>query len=57
LIFEKFYRVDKSRQSNQGGTGLGLNITLILIELHGGKIRAVSEQGEGTEIIFEIPNY
>lgn len=57
LIFEKFYRVDKSRQSNQGGTGLGLNISLVLIELHGGKIRAVSEKGEGTEITFEIPNY
>ena len=57
FIFEKFYRVDKSRQSEQGGTGLGLNISLVLIELHGGKIRATSEMGIGTEIIFEIPGY
>lgn len=54
LIFEKFYRVDKSR-SLPGGTGLGLNITKSLIELHGGKIWAVSEMGAGTEIIFELP--
>lgn len=54
LIFEKFYRVDKSR-SSPGGTGLGLNITRSLIELHGGKIWVISELGAGTEIIFELP--
>lgn len=54
LIFEKFYRVDKSR-SSPGGTGLGLNIAKSLIELHEGKIWAVSEIGTGTEIIFELP--
>ncbi|EGW41618.1 HAMP domain-containing sensor histidine kinase [Desulfosporosinus sp. OT] len=54
LIFEKFYRVDKSR-SSPGGTGLGLNIAKSLIELHEGKIWAVSEVGTGTEIIFELP--
>ncbi len=55
FIFEKFYRVDKSRQSPQSGTGLGLNIARSLVELHGGKIWAVSELGAGTEIIFELP--
>lgn len=56
FIFEKFYRVDKSRQSHQGGTGLGLNIVKGLVELHGGKIWATSQLGSGTEIIFELRN-
>ncbi|MDR3543958.1 MAG: HAMP domain-containing sensor histidine kinase [Desulfosporosinus sp.] len=54
LIFEKFFRIDKSR-SSPGGTGLGLNIAKSLIELHDGKIWAMSELGAGTEIIFELP--
>lgn len=54
-IFEKFFRVDKSR-SSPGGTGLGLNIAKSLIELHEGKIWAVSTLGAGTEIIFELPS-
>lgn len=53
FIFEKFYRVDKSR-SSPGGTGLGLNIAKSLIELHEGKIWATSKLGAGTEIIFEL---
>lgn len=55
LIFEKFYRVDKSRYSKTGGTGLGLSIVKNLIEMHGGSIYANSEVGKGTEIIFTIP--
>lgn len=54
-IFDKFYRVDKSRQTSPGGTGLGLNIAKSLIEFHGGKIWAESEPGAGTEVIFELP--
>lgn len=54
-IFEKFYRVDKSRQSLNGGSGLGLNIAQSLVELHGGKIQAVSYPEKGTEISFSIP--
>lgn len=54
-IFEKFYRVDKSRQASGGGTGLGLNIVKNLVELHGGKIWAESQPGKGTEIGFELP--
>ncbi|ATW26601.1 sensor histidine kinase [Candidatus Formimonas warabiya] len=56
FIFEKFYRVDKSRRSDQSGTGLGLNIVKNLVELHGGKIWAASEIGVGTEMVFELPN-
>ena len=55
FIFEKFYRVDKSRQSAKGGTGLGLNIAKNLVELHGGSIWASSKPGKGTEIAFELP--
>jgi signal transduction histidine kinase len=55
FIFEKFYRVDKSRQSSQSGTGLGLNIVKNLVELHGGRIWAESKIEGGTEVIFEIP--
>lgn len=55
FVFEKFYRVDKSRQSSTGGTGLGLNIAKSLIELHGGRIWAVSDIAVGTEVIFELP--
>lgn len=55
FIFEKFYQVDKSRQSPHGGTGLGLNIVKSLIEMHGGRIWAESEIGIGTEIFFELP--
>ncbi len=54
-IFDKFYRVDKSRNTKTGGTGLGLNIVKKLVKLHGGEIYADSEIGEGTEIIFTIP--
>lgn len=54
LIFEKFYRGDKSRQGSTG-TGLGLNIVKMLVEAHGGKVQALSSLGEGTEIIIVLP--
>ncbi|MNN70517.1 Signal transduction histidine-protein kinase ArlS [compost metagenome] len=49
-IFERFYRVEKSRARQFGGTGLGLSIVKKLVELQGGKIKVTSKLGEGTRI-------
>jgi two-component system, OmpR family, phosphate regulon sensor histidine kinase PhoR len=52
-IFERFYRVDKSRTGS--GTGLGLSIARHIIEAHGGKIWADSVEGQGSTFFFTIP--
>ncbi len=54
-IFDKFHRVDSSRDSASGGTGLGLAIVKELVELHGGRITAKSRLGQGTEMTVELP--
>ena len=54
-IFERFYKVDKSRQRGQGGTGLGLAIARHIIEGQGGRIWAESEEGKGSAFIFTVP--
>jgi signal transduction histidine kinase len=55
LIFERFYRVDKSRTRATGGTGLGLTITKRLVEAHGGRIDVWSRPGQGTTFTFSLP--
>jgi len=55
-IFDRFYRVDKSRSRAHGGSGIGLTIAKHLVEAHGGKIWAESEgENKGSVFIFTLP--
>jgi signal transduction histidine kinase len=54
-IFERFYRVEKSRNRFTGGAGIGLTITKAIVEAHTGTIHVYSELGRGTEFIVTIP--
>lgn len=54
-IFDRFYRVDKSRSRNSGGYGLGLPIAKAIVEQHGGKISVQSLVGESTTFTIELP--
>ncbi|OGN94644.1 MAG: hypothetical protein A2Z75_09030 [Chloroflexi bacterium RBG_13_50_10] len=54
-IFERFYRVDKSRARATGGSGLGLTIARRLVEAHGGTITVQSKLGKGSRFSFTLP--
>jgi two-component system phosphate regulon sensor histidine kinase PhoR len=54
-VFERFYRVDKSRARDPGGTGLGLAIVKHLVELHGGSVRAENGPAGGAKFTMTLP--
>lgn len=56
-IFERFYRTDASRNSLQGGSGIGLSIVKKIVEDHGGYVWATSKEGEGTCMHFVLRKY
>lgn len=55
FIFDRFYRRDKSRSREEGGSGLGLTIARQLIQLHNGTIKVESELEKGTTFIINLP--
>ena len=56
LIFNRFYRVDKARTRDEGGSGLGLSICRQIAEAHKGKIEVESKLGVGTRFKIRLPN-
>ncbi|MBE6651518.1 MAG: cell wall metabolism sensor histidine kinase WalK [Ruminococcaceae bacterium] len=54
-IFERFYRVEKARNSDKGGTGLGLAIAREIVQAHGGNIQIHSKLHEGTTVDIYLP--
>lgn len=54
-IFERFYRADKSRNRNTGGSGIGLAIVKSIVSAHGGTIEVDSKLNEGSNFIFTLP--
>ncbi|MDI3328349.1 MAG: ATP-binding protein [Alicyclobacillaceae bacterium] len=54
-VFERFYRVDKSRSRRGGGAGIGLTIVKRLVEAHGGTVEIESSPGKGTAVFVHVP--
>ena len=54
-VFERFYRVDRGRQSATGGTGLGLSIVRHVAVNHGGRVELISEEGIGSTFSIILP--
>ncbi len=54
-VFDRFYQVDESHTRESEGTGIGLALTKELVELHKGKIKAESKEGEGTTLTVQLP--
>lgn len=54
-VFERFYRTDEARSTDEGGSGLGLAIARWIVELHGGHIRAEQVEPHGCRMVVELP--
>jgi len=55
LVFERFYRGEKSRSAASGGAGLGLAIVKGIVEAHGGRIQVESHRGQGSVFTLTLP--
>lgn len=55
MIFERFYRTDKSRNRKTGGAGIGLTIVKMIVQAHGGKIIVESDEGNGSRFTITLP--
>jgi signal transduction histidine kinase len=53
-VFERFYRSDQARSSEEGGSGLGLAIARWIVELHGGTIQAEDAEPHGCRIVVRL---
>jgi signal transduction histidine kinase len=54
-LFDRFYRTDKARSRDKGGTGLGLSVVKGILNAHQSDIRVESEEGKGSRFFFTLP--